>query len=118
VGDEGDFLEPKLIQNRGEVPSLRDLFVTVFGMGRQAHASQVGNDDSVVFNERIGERHPHIAGIAEAMKKQDGRSLAAEANVLSAASHRYLLGTKSLRPNVNRHDDVLQSLRLRTAPWR
>jgi hypothetical protein len=38
-------------------------------MGRQAHASQVGNDDSVVFSERIGERPPHIAGVAEAVKK-------------------------------------------------
>jgi hypothetical protein len=36
------------------------------------------------FNERIGERHPHIAGVAEAMKKQDGRSFAAEANVPTA----------------------------------
>ena len=39
VGDEGDFLEPELIQNGGEVPSLRHLFVTALGMGRQAHAS-------------------------------------------------------------------------------
>ena len=36
------------------------------------------------------ERHPHIAGVAEAMKKQDGgRSFAAEANVLRAVRHRH-----------------------------
>ena len=69
VGDESDFLESKLIQNCGEVPSLRDLFVTAFGMGRQAHASQVGNDDCVIFNEDFRERHPHIASVAEAMEK-------------------------------------------------
>jgi hypothetical protein len=34
VGNEGDFLQPKLIENDGEVPSLRDLFVTALGMGR------------------------------------------------------------------------------------
>ena len=110
MGDESDFLEPKLIQNADEVSSLRDLFVTALGMGRQAHASQVGNDDGVVFNERIGERHPHIAGVAEAMKKQDGRSFAAEANVLRAVRHRHLLCSKRLRPSANRHDDVLQSV--------
>ena len=69
MGDESDFLESKLIQNCGEVPSLRDLFVTAFGMGRQAHASQVGNDYGVIFNEGFRERHPHVASVAEAMEK-------------------------------------------------
>jgi hypothetical protein len=41
------------------------------------------------------------------MKKKDGWSLAAKADVLSAASHRYLLCSKRLRPRADRHDDVL-----------
>jgi hypothetical protein len=81
-------------------------------MGRQAHAAQVGNDDSVIFNQRLGEGHPHIAGVVEAMKKQDGRSSAAEANVLSPASHRHLLCSKRFRPRANRHDKVLSTCRL------
>jgi hypothetical protein len=81
-------------------------------MGRQAHAAQVGNDDSVIFNQRLGEGHPHIAGVVEAMKKQDGRSSAAEANVLSPASHRHLLCSKRFRPRANRHDEVLSTCRL------
>jgi hypothetical protein len=40
--------------------ALRD---ELFGVGRQTHTSLVGDDDSVVFNERIGERCPHIASV-------------------------------------------------------
>jgi hypothetical protein len=64
----------------------------------------------VAVNERVGERHPHIAGVAEAMKKQDSWSFSAEANILSAASHRHLLCSKRLRPSANRHADVLPSV--------
>ena len=63
MGDESDFLEPKLIQNADEVSSLRDLFVTALGMGRQAHASQVGNDDCVIFNEGSA-RGTHISPVS------------------------------------------------------
>jgi hypothetical protein len=78
-------------------------------MGRQAHAAQVGNDYGVVFYEHISERYPHIAGVAEAVKKQDRRSFAAGTNILSAAGHRHLLGSKRRRPRANRHDGVLKS---------
>ena len=48
--------------------------------------------------------------LAEAMKKQDGRSVAAETNILSAASHRHLLCGKPLRQGANPHNDVLRSV--------
>src|SRR5262249_5594268 len=106
----------KLIQNCGEVPSLRDLFVTAFGMRRQAHASQVGNDDCVIFNEGFRERDPHIASVPEAMEKKDGGPLAADADVLTAASHRHLLCIKRLRPRANSHDDPRARCRRRELP--
>ena len=90
VGDEGDRANPKLIQNDGKVSSLRDLFIAAFRMGRETHPSQIGNNDGAVFNERIGERHPHVTGVAKAVKKEDGASRPAEANILRAARHRHL----------------------------
>src|SRR5215470_9063012 len=85
-------------------------------MGRQAHTSQVGYDDCVIFNEGFRERHPHIASVAEAMEKYDGGPLAAKADVLSAASHRHLLCIKRLRPRTNGHDDPLAQCRCRELP--
>jgi hypothetical protein len=40
VGNELDFSDSQLVQDCGEVTSLRGLFVTAFRMGRQAHAAQ------------------------------------------------------------------------------
>jgi hypothetical protein len=61
----------------------------------------------VVLDQRIGERHPHIACVAEAVKKYDGWSFATEANILSPTRHRHLLCVKCLRPRAKWHDDVL-----------
>lgn len=36
----------------------------------------------MAVNERIGERHPHVAGVAETMKKRDSWSFSTEANIL------------------------------------
>jgi hypothetical protein len=61
VRNEGNFLDSKLVQHGSEVSSPCELFVAAFGMGRQTHATQVWNDDGMVFNQRIGKRHPHIS---------------------------------------------------------
>jgi hypothetical protein len=60
----------------------------------------------VVFDEHIGDRRPHIAGVAEAMKQQDRRPLAADADILRTVRHRHLLCRERFRPTANSHDDV------------
>ncbi len=69
MGDEVDFLDSQLVQDCGEVAGLRGLFVSALGMGRQAHATQVGNGDGMGFHQPLGQWHPHIAGITEAMEQ-------------------------------------------------
>jgi hypothetical protein len=118
VGDKGKVPEPELIEDGGEVPRLRHLFVAGFGMGRQAHAAQVGNDDGVIADQRVRERHPHVAGVAEAVEKQDGRSFAANADVLAAARHRHLPCVEGAGPGANRHDESVLSRNRRKELWR
>src|SRR6516162_4799529 len=43
-------------------------------MGRQAHATEIRNDDSVVFDQYFGERYPHISRVAEAMQQEHRRA--------------------------------------------
>ena len=50
-------------------------------MRREAHAAQVGDDDGVILDQPRGERRPHVAGVAEAVEQQDGRPMAADADV-------------------------------------
>src|SRR5580700_10477727 len=51
----------------------------------------------MVFHQDLGERNPHVAGIAKSVQ-QDRRALAAKADVLSAAAHRHLLALKNSGP--------------------
>src|SRR6516165_12109629 len=95
VSDEGDFLDSQLIEDCSHVPSLGGLFVTAFGMGRQAHATEIRNDDS--FDQCFGERYPQISGIAEAMQQEQRRALTADPNILGASAYRHLLGAKGVR---------------------
>jgi hypothetical protein len=98
VGDDLGILDAELVQDAGEIASLRGLRVAVLGMGRQAHATQVGNHDGVILDERPGERRPHVAGVAETVEQNDRRPGAADADILSPAAHRHLLGAERGRP--------------------
>src|SRR5580692_1401386 len=52
----------------------------------------------MVFHQDLGERNPHVAGIAKSVQQQDRRAVAAKADVLSAAAHGHLLVAKSRGP--------------------
>jgi hypothetical protein len=84
VGDESGVPDVQTIQDRGEVVRLSDFFVTTFRVGRKTHPAQIGNDDSVILDQAHGQREPHVPGIAEAVQKEDGRTLAADTDILSA----------------------------------
>src|SRR6516165_2174687 len=102
VSDEGDFLDSHLIEDCSHVPSLGGLFVTAFGMGGQAHATEIRNDDSVVFDQWFGERYPHIPRVAEAMQQEYRRALTTDPNILGASAYRHLPGAKGVRPDADR----------------
>ena len=46
----------------------------------------------------LGERRPHVAGVAEAVKQHDGRAAAADADILGSVADRHLLGTEGCGP--------------------
>ena len=81
---------------------LGGLFVTGFGMGRQAHATEIRNDDSVVFDQYFGEGYPHISRVAEPMQQEHRRALTADPNILGASAYRHLPGAKGVRPDADR----------------
>src|SRR6516162_8064214 len=102
VSDEGDFLDSHLIEDCSHVPSLGGLFVTAFGMGGQAHTTEIRDDDSVVFDQWFGERYPHISRVAEAMQQEHRRALTIDPNILGASADRHLPGAKGVRPYADR----------------
>src|SRR5215469_16647577 len=102
VSDEGDFLDSQFTEDCSHVPSLCGLFVTAFGMGRQAHATEIRNDDSVVFDQCLSERYPHISRVAETMQQEHRRALTADPNILGASAYRHLPGAKGVRPDADR----------------
>src|SRR5580658_3638248 len=52
----------------------------------------------MVLHQDLGERQPHVAGIAKSVQQQHRRAAAAKADVLRAAAHRHLLAVKSRGP--------------------
>src|ERR1700683_504103 len=52
----------------------------------------------MVLHQDLGERHPHVAGIAKSVQQKDRRSVAAKADVLRAAADRHLLAMKNSGP--------------------
>ncbi len=76
VSDEVRPVDPEPVEKARHVLALRFLVVAACGMGRQAHAAQIGHDDRSAGDEGGGQRRPHVAGVAETMQHDDRRSLA------------------------------------------
>src|SRR6516225_6022267 len=76
--------------------------LTAFGMGRQAHPTEIRNDDSVVFDQCFGERYPHISCVAEAMQQEHRSAVTTDPNILGASAYLHLPGAKGVRPDADR----------------
>ena len=70
VGDEIGPADLQRVHHLRDVARLRLLLVSALWMGREADASQVGNDHLVLADERRRDRRPHVAGVAEAMDRR------------------------------------------------
>jgi len=81
VGDEVRLVDFQPVEKARHVLALRFLVVAALGMGRQAHAAQIGHDERPAGDEGGSQRRPHVAGVAEAVQHDDGRSLAAHSGV-------------------------------------
>ena len=81
VGDEIGLLDFQMVHYSRDVGRLVYLCVARVGMCRETHAAQVGNDHGVILRQHRGDRSPHIAGIAKAVKHDDGRPMATDAHI-------------------------------------
>ena len=96
VRDEIGLLDLQMIEHAGDVERLVLLRVARVRMRRKPHAAKIRRDDRVILHEHRGERRPHVAGIAEAVQQEDGRTLAADAHVQRRAVGRDLFGAEAI----------------------
>ena len=101
VRDEVGFLDLQRVHHGGDVASLRLLVVAAFGMRRETHAAEIGNDHRMIASERRRDRRPHVAGVAKAVQKDDGGPVAAGAEVDRRAVRRDVLQAKVCRKLVH-----------------
>ncbi len=89
------------VENGDEVARLGDLLVSAFGMRRQAHAAQIGNDHRVILDQ-IAASGSHMSPVSpKTVQQQHRRPLAADADILRAARHRHLLRAEARREGLN-----------------
>ena len=81
VGDECYALDLERIENAGDVVALRFLVVAAGRLGREAHAAQIGNYHRAIALQVVGQRHPHVAGLAIAVQQHDRGSRATDAHM-------------------------------------
>jgi hypothetical protein len=60
-----------------DIARLRFLVVPTFGMRRQTHATQIGDNNSVIVYQHPRHGRPHVAGIAKPVQQDNGRAFAA-----------------------------------------
>ena len=81
VPDDRRMIEAELHQDRTDVGGLRALVIAALRVGRQTYATQVRDHDRVISRKIGRQRRPHVAGVTEAMKQHDRRTLAANADM-------------------------------------
>jgi hypothetical protein len=79
--DEIDLADAERIEHARDIGRLGLLVVAAGRMRRQSHAAKIGNDDGEVRHQRLRERHPHVAGVAEAVNQDDGGTVPAQADM-------------------------------------
>ena len=95
----------------------RLLLVPALWMRRQSHAAKIGDDDGVILDQDLSERLPHVAGVAEAVQQQHGRTRPADANVQRASRHGHLARLEVRRKRLDL-GECLERGRLQRAPRR
>jgi hypothetical protein len=101
VGDQLGLVDPEPVEDARHVVALRFLVVAALGMGRQAHAAQVGHDDRASVDQRRCKRRPHVVGVAEAVQHDDRRALAADPRMDGGAVGFDLLDTHAGREGLD-----------------
>jgi hypothetical protein len=86
VSDECCALDLERIEDARDVAALRFLVVAAGGLGREAHTAQIGNDHRAIAHQIVGQRHPHVAGLAIAVQRHDCRSRATDAHMMPLAA--------------------------------
>lgn len=102
MSDKRNILHADPIENVGEIAGLFDLPIAALRMGRQPHAAKIWHNHCVLLRERLGERHPHVARVAETMQKHDSRARASDTDVLRTVAYRHLFGVEGRGPVLDR----------------
>ena len=94
VRHEIGFPDSEMVHDARDVERLVLFRVAGVGMGREAHAAQVGRDDGVILREHGGGRRPHVARVGEAVQHDDGWAASPDADMQCRAVRRYVFGAK------------------------
>ena len=92
MGDKRGLLNVEFVQHRRRCRWPGFSCHSRLRIRRIAHPAQVRHDNRVIPDQHLGERCPHVAGVAKAVQQDDGRSFPAGTHIDRGAVGLDLLG--------------------------